>query len=395
MNRLSNRPPKIGICGSYGGLNLGDEAILASILAQLSRAGPAEVTVFTRDAEDMHRRHRVKRAVPVRRLTRDEVMPYIQELDLFILGGGGILFDRWVQLFLREALLAEELGVPVFVFAVSAGPLEDAHAIEAVRTCLNGARVITVRDRATMRRLEEIGVHQPIKVTADPAFLLEPEPLSEDVLLEEGVRNGSRFIGLSVREPGPAAPDLNVERYHALLANAADYMVDRFDAHIVFVPMEPAARDIQHAYAVMAAMHRPRRASLLKGDYTPGQLLSLAARFDFAVGMRLHFLMFAAMQRVPFVALPYAPKVGCLLQDLGMESPEFHHVTVGQLLAHIDRSWDRQDYIRSLIDKGLPVMRERANETVRLALETLREATAARADVAAPGSHSDADTRAA
>src|SRR5690348_2835965 len=74
--------PKIGITGSYGGLNLGDEAILQSILAQLREEVPdAEVTVFSRDADDTKRRHKVERAVPVRKLSRSEVVPEVERLD--------------------------------------------------------------------------------------------------------------------------------------------------------------------------------------------------------------------------------------------------------------------------------------------------------------------------
>ena len=40
---------KVGISGSFGGLNLGDEAILQSMIAQLRRSLPVEITVFTRD----------------------------------------------------------------------------------------------------------------------------------------------------------------------------------------------------------------------------------------------------------------------------------------------------------------------------------------------------------
>ena len=52
---------KVGITGSYGGLNLGDEAILQSIVTQLRRDLPVEITVFSRDAEDTKRRHGVER----------------------------------------------------------------------------------------------------------------------------------------------------------------------------------------------------------------------------------------------------------------------------------------------------------------------------------------------
>jgi hypothetical protein len=57
---------------------------------------------------------------------------------------------------------------------------------------------------------------------------------------------------MSVREPGSAAPDLDEDHYHTLLANAADYMVDRLDADIVFVPMERRMLDMQHSHAVIA-----------------------------------------------------------------------------------------------------------------------------------------------
>ena len=63
--------------------------------------------------------------MPVRKLSRDEVLPEIQRLDLLILGGGGILFDGEAQIFLREVMLAQEHRVPVMVYAVSAGPLRD------------------------------------------------------------------------------------------------------------------------------------------------------------------------------------------------------------------------------------------------------------------------------
>ena len=36
--------------------------------------------------------------MPVRKLSRDEVLPEVRRLDLFILGGGGILFDGEAQI---------------------------------------------------------------------------------------------------------------------------------------------------------------------------------------------------------------------------------------------------------------------------------------------------------
>src|SRR5690242_20700582 len=105
-------------------MNLGDEAILEGILGELRATVPAaDVTVFSRNPADTLARHDVQRAVPVRSLTRKEVAPEIEKLDLFVLGGGGILYDRDAEIYLREVVLARDFAVPVLLYAISAGPL--------------------------------------------------------------------------------------------------------------------------------------------------------------------------------------------------------------------------------------------------------------------------------
>jgi len=364
---------RVGITGSYGGLNLGDEAILQSIIAQLRKDLPVEITVFSRDAEDTKRRHGVERAVPVRKLSRAEIAPEIERLDLLIFGGGGILYDAEARLYLREVQVAREKGVPVMLYAVGAGPLVHAGAQAAVREELEHVEAITVRERSAQRVLEEAGVHREITVTADPALLLKPEALPRGLLKREGLEGRRRLIGMSVREPGVAAPDLDQKVYHALLANAADFMVDRYDADVMFVPMERSVLDTQHSHAVVASMLRAQRATVLKGKYSSGQLLSLMARFDFAVGMRLHFLIFAALAGTPFVALPYAGKVAGFLEDLGLPAPPLNLVNPGRLIAHIDESWDRRRATRAKLEKAVPPLQERAQQTHRIVVELLKK----------------------
>jgi polysaccharide pyruvyl transferase CsaB len=369
-NPADDRVYRIGISGSYGGLNLGDEAILQSMVAQLRAAVPCEITVFSRDAKDTAARHKVEKAVPVRDLSRDEVRPEIAGLDLMILGGGGILYDESVAVYLREVQIAREHDVPVLVYAVSAGPLQDATARALVRDTLNRVDAVTVRERRARQLLEEVGVRE-IEVTADPAFLLEPEPLPAEALQREGLNEHRRLIGLSVREPGSAAPDIDQAHYHALLANAADYMVDRLDADLVFVPLEPRQKDAQHCHAVVSKMAHAHQATVLKGDYTSGQLLSLISHFDFAVGMRLHFLIFAALNRVPFVALPYAGKVAGFLEDLEIAMPPLKDVNPGQLIAYIDRWWDLRRNLQARLEKAVPDIQARARRTNEIALRLL------------------------
>jgi len=365
---MDGRRLRIGISGSYGGMNLGDEAILEGILSRLRATVDAEITVFSRNPADTLARHQVERSISTRTHTRREMTPEIERLDLFILGGGGILYDRDAAEYLREVVIANEHDVPVILYAVSAGPLATQPSRRAVEAALNASPppVITVRDRLGYRLLEDVGVMQEIHLTADPAFLIEPEELPIEALTAEGVEFDRPLVGFSVREPGPAAPHIRPDEYYALLANAADFFVERYEAEVLFVPMEKT--DVQHSHAVVAHMQNAERAEILRRHYSPRQILDLMGRLEFAVGMRLHFLIFAALRGTPFAALPYASKVTGLLEDLEMPTPPLGNIGIGQLIARIDRSWDTRDEIRAKLRERVPALRTRAEQTNKLLL---------------------------
>ena len=131
--------------------------------------------------------------------------------------------------------------------------------------------------------------------------------------------------------------------------------------------------DVQHSHAVVSHMQNAERAEILRRQYSPRQILDLMGRFDFAVGMRLHFLIFAALRGTPFAALPYASKVTGLLEDLEMDTPPLGSIGIGELLARIDRSWDTRAQIREKINQRVPFLKARAGKTNDLPLSLLRD----------------------
>jgi polysaccharide pyruvyl transferase CsaB len=360
---------RVGISGSYGGLNLGDEAILEVIITELRRSlKEVEITVFSRNAEHTRHAHDVEHVASPRDLPRGEVVKLLYGLDLFILGGGGILFNAEAEIYLREVVLAKELGIPVMIYAISAGPLSDYAVRSRVCQVLNRVDAITVRDRYSLKLFEEIGVEKEVQLTADPAVLLEPEAVGEDLLRAEAFDPGHLLIGLSVRELGPAAPDIDIDRFHRLVANAADFMIDRFDAEVVFFPLELRTFDIQHSHGVMAQMHHAQRASVLKQEYTPGQLVTLLKLFDFSVGMRLHFLIFSALAQVPFMGLAYASKIKGFLKELQLESLDLERMSAGQFISRIDRAWGSRDALREKMEPAFEAMKGRARKNNEIAV---------------------------
>jgi polysaccharide pyruvyl transferase CsaB len=363
---------RVAISGSYGGMNLGDEAILEVILRELRASIDVEVVIFSHNPKDTEQRHKV-RAVPIREMHKDQVLEELSKLDLFILGGGGILYDESIEGFLRDVIWAKELGIPVMVYAVSVGPLKTPESKQLAAEVLNRVDKITVREGEAKRILHDLGINQEIEITSDPGLLLKPQSFTKEMLNKEGINPDSPLVGFSVREPGPAAPDLNIEQYHAMLANAADFMVERFDAQIIFVPMEGGEnKDPQHSHAVISKMANAKRSGVLKGEYSPGEVLGLMKHMSFAVGMRLHFLIFAGIQRIPFVALPYATKVSGYLADLEMPMPPIAALNIGKLCAFLDRSWDLRSRIKKQLEEKIPPLQERAKNTNRILLELLR-----------------------
>jgi polysaccharide pyruvyl transferase CsaB len=366
---------RIAISGSYGGMNLGDEAILEGILKELRSSSDPEVVVFSEKPEDTEKRHKV-RAVPIRELHKDEVEKELKKLDLFVLGGGGILFDGKAEKFLRDVIWAKELNVPVMIYAISAGPLKTPESKQLVVDVLNKVDIITVRESESKRILNDLGVTQTIEVTADPALLVEPRIFSKEMLKKEGINADLDLVGFSVREPGAAAPDLNIDHYHAILANAADFMIERYEAQILFVPMELGAnRDPQHSHAVISKMSNVQKASVLKGEYTALEILGLVKHMVFAVGMRLHFLMFAGLQRVPFIPLPYASKVKGLLEDLDMPITPIQDWNTGKLCAVIDRAWDNKKQIEKKLEEKIPQLQEKAKLSNKILCDFLQSLT--------------------
>lgn len=366
------RKLRIGISGSYGGINMGDEAILQSMLAQIKKSFNAHITIFSKNPEDTIKRHGVDHSIDIRKRSKNDIKHEIESLDVFILGGGGILYDNAANFFLREVEMANEAGVPVFVYAISAGPLNKHFNRKLVASILNEVEVITVRDNKGKILLEDLGVEKEIVVTADPAVLLSPEKLPEDALLKEGLSSKKHLIGLSVREPGPAAPHIDINHYHSLLADVADFLIERIGAHIVFVPMERNYKDLQHGHAVISKMINAQHASILQQEYTSGELLAWMGHFDFVVGMRLHFLIFSAIMGVPFIPLPYASKVEGFIEELDLDMPPLSEVTSGRLLAHVDHSWDTRNELKALINKNFPIMQKRALVTNQLLIEMIK-----------------------
>jgi polysaccharide pyruvyl transferase WcaK-like protein len=174
---------RIGVLGSYGGLNIGDEAILRCVIGCLGHLRPdAKIIVFSRNEEHTRQHHQeAAEVVGWEGASRCELLATVSRLNLLILGGGGVLYDGEGHRYLALVQAAHNAGVPVFAYAVGAGPLNDPEERAVVRKVLAGVRDLTVQDHESRLVVEKAGLDREVTVTADPALLLTPSDFTTDM----------------------------------------------------------------------------------------------------------------------------------------------------------------------------------------------------------------------
>lgn len=316
---------RVLLSGYFGFDNAGDEAVLEASIRWLKRSVPdLEVAVLSAAPE------RTKQRFPVvevyDRFNVLQVLKAVSRSDLLLSGGGGLIQDvtslRSLMYYLSVMAGADLLGKPFIVFAQGFGPVRTSIGRFLTRLVIRRARLVTLRDEDSLNDLVSIGVRRnDVRVTADPAFLLEPAPpeRGQEILRSLGLeRSGDPnsappLVAFSLRpwprhyEPDPAwAPP-------KCYVDVLDSVTENTGARIVLVPLYPR-QDVPLLQSVSEAMRFP--APVANGLDDPRDVMALLGSADLVVGMRLHSLVFAVCSGVPVVGISYDPKVERLLREL-------------------------------------------------------------------------------
>jgi len=303
------------ISGYYGFGNLGDEAILESIISELSKSVPKESIVVLSNNPEHHRKtfgvsaaDRWKMATLIRLLAKAK---------LFISGGGGLFQDTnspgSTIYYGGQIVLARLFGARPFIFAQGLGPLNTRAGKAATRVAAQLSNDITVRDKASLSMLESWNIKA--ELTADPVWTLEESALPESVLKQiETVKEGSSLlVGLSLRN----SHNFCDARREILLATLLETLPE--NAALVLLPLQ-SEQDLPQLEPFMKGWTRAgRKAVMLDVEplQRPSQWVSLMRKFDLVVAMRLHALIFALKVGVPVMGLTYDAKVEHVLRQFG------------------------------------------------------------------------------
>ena len=277
------------ISGYYGAGNLGDEALLAGMLAGLRSRGARQLEVLSLDPRASAARHGVRAHHRLRGL-----LGALLRCDVLVSGGGGLLQDRTSVRSLRYYLgvigLARRLRRRVVVYGQSLGPLSEAGRAR-VRTALRGVP-LGLRDDASLALAEQLGL-QAASV-ADAALLLRaPRERPRDALLL--VPRGDQGVATAAL---------------AALARRVTDAGARVEA-LAFQPSQdgPAARRLADEVPGVRVVEA----------VDPTAVLDAMAAARLVVSVRLHGLVLATLAGAPHVGVSYDPKVAGFARRSGAD----------------------------------------------------------------------------
>jgi polysaccharide pyruvyl transferase WcaK-like protein len=340
----SGREPRtrVVILGWYGSDNTGDEAVLEAIVTALGRRGVTDLHALSIDPAKTTSRTGVP-ASP-RSFSSPDTLRALRGARALVLGGGGLIQDRTSLYNLPFSaiyvLLAKLFGLRVIGWGLGVEPLDTRLGRTLARFICASSAYFSVRDAGSKGLLVRAGVPpDQIAISADPAFLLEPEaaPLEE---AEPGPRvlfclrdlpdnrpglNAHYLLPVSLRRrvwPRARAGNDRDEAFAEAVARAVRVCTLEFGANVSFLALWPG-RDDRMIDAVVQAARRtgvPEASMHIeRGSHRPGQVAALVGSADLLVSMRLHALLFGARQGVPALALAYARKMRGLMRMLGAE----------------------------------------------------------------------------
>jgi len=309
---------KILIAGYYGYQNSGDDAILHAICHDIAGINQAiETVVLSYKPAATEKEYKIK---ALDRFSFRQVRQGMRTCDICLMGGGNLLQDgtssRSLYYYLGLLLLAKIYRKKIILYANGIGPINKWLNKKITKWVTNQVDVITLREHLSYEVLNQLGIHQPeVVVTADPVFNLEvSETISIDQVYQANqIPKDQPLVGVLFRH-------WHYEAYYTeKLARICDQIIENYGYTIVFIPMkhpvdqavgEAIGKKMKHpSYQVREHLHEEAMIALIKD-------------MRFILSMRLHGLIYGAMNKVPMIGFNYDPKVKHYINELNMQLVE-------------------------------------------------------------------------
>jgi len=340
------------LAGYIGCGNLGDDAMALGFME--AAHGEFDFIILSGNPELTYNQYKVH-SVP--RMDSGAVDKAIESCDALVFPGGSIFQDvtsvRSVAYYSRLVKKAKSKGKKVLLLGQGVGPLNRFFGKRMAAAAFRAADAVTVRDPASMSAIKALGVHRPVKLTADCAFLMPPpNPYNEGGSF--GVGN-MKTVGLAPRPYGKKGEVADLFGELARLLYKANY-----------VPML-IEMDKNEDGGLIQEISNSQGGKIpdMRKMTGPIQVQERIARMEGVIAMRLHAGILAATVGVPPLMVSYDPKVDGFAKQLGLGGAlPFKGATAQRIF---------DSFIKTVKDreKNLAILEKKRDELTKLALENI------------------------
>lgn len=320
------------VLGSYGCGNRGDDAILQGICEQFSEW---EIYATNGAYEDVAKYLPVK-TVPCRlnegfslsvlgSMIKDSLhmAAAIAKCDLLMFGGGSLIHDLTPYnlpfLFFWQTW-AKLLRKKVCYYSMGVGPLKTTFGRRLCKKLLPYADAIYVRDYRGYNLCKELQIPN-VELTADAAFAVIKSNSCGGKTLAEMNLVSKKYICVTGSQWFKSTNfwnrnELDFSENTKNFAYAVRIVAEKIRQPVVFVPT--VIHDIVLGENLNILLH-DIDFRIVPKDWNCKQMAEVIENSNFLFGVRMHSIIFAARQKVPFLALIYDEKVQQLLKYLELE----------------------------------------------------------------------------
>ncbi|NLO05621.1 MAG: polysaccharide pyruvyl transferase family protein [candidate division WS1 bacterium] len=399
-------PPRFALIGHGGFYNRGCEAIVRSTVQMLQQQfRGCEILLASNEAED-DRRHPAADGVTVldNRMSRwsgewvGQKVRKVLSLPLppaavvsravgeairgadAVLQIGGDNFTSDYGMDLGSGLLAANeialgQGIPLVIWGASIGPFDSADLEEAVLGQLRRAALITVREAVTRDYLQEHGIVDNVLHVADPAMLLEPDPVE----LSGFWPGTERVAGINISELSARYRKGADAAFGQRLLEAVVDEVMAWDGWgVLLVPhvIKPGeSDDYRYMAAIPQLARHPDRVRLVPPGFDARQTKYIISNCDLLAAARTHATIAAYSSGVPTLAFAYSRKAYGIGLDLFGHSDWIVDIreisSAGEVITRLRRLVAEVDSVASHLGHDVATMKDSAMRGVTALREVM------------------------
>jgi len=263
---------------------------------------------------------------------------------------------------------------PLYLWGASVGPFGSQPDIERFMTQhLAKYSGISVRETSSLDYLESLGLRN-VKLVADPAFIMVPEPWDISAILPSELGEGLLGFNISPLIKSFRNNDSHILEMETSVVDFLQDVIKRTDLSIVLIPHVDSidGSDWNSDYLYMQRLIKrfslpvgtiPTRISLAPRDMNAVQTKYLISQCRFFIGARTHATIAAWSTHVPTISIAYSVKATGLNTDLFgdlryvIETPKLSKVTLWESL---DRLRADEQGIKALLEQRIPEWQQRA-----------------------------------